>query len=259
MHQSIRSDRSESRPGIPKSARNGYTSLADSDIDAACAAAGPFHEPEPALTDEMLGVVPMQNLVLFPGVVREITIDRWESIVAVQGSLRESRRLGLLLRREAAVIDTGPGDLHEVGTVVRVLCCGRDTDESQLLTCRGEARFRVVEFTARYPYLVARIERPKDVLTDKGEIRNRVLALKKRISKAVALLPEIPAELAVSIQSIESPGALSDLIAGLLDIPSVEKQKLLEMFDVRQRLEAVADCVARRVETIEPDTCPSGF
>lgn len=75
--------------------------------------------------------------------------------------------------------------------------------------------------------------------------------LKKQVSKAIGLLPEISAQLAASVQSIDSPGALSDRIAGLLDIPLAEKQKLLEMFDIRQRVETVVEYMAKRLEIIE--------
>jgi ATP-dependent Lon protease len=88
-------------------------------------------------------------------------------------------------------------------------------------------------------------------LTNEEGIQARVLALKQQASKAIELLPEFPAELAAAVQSIESPGALSDLIAGFLDIPSVEKQKLLETFDIRQRLETVAEYMAKRLAIIE--------
>lgn len=230
---------------------NRFASMTESGTEAAHEPSSPSYEQEPALANELLGIVPMRNMVLFPGVVHEIIVDCPASIAAVQSALRENGKLGLLLQREATVTDSGPGDLYDVGTVVRVLRCGRDTDESHLLICHGETRFRVVEFTTRHPYVVARTEKPEETLTNEEGIQARVLALKQQASKAIELLPEFPAELAAAVQSIESPGALSDLIAGFLDIPSVEKQKLLETFDIRQRLETVAEYMAKRLAIIE--------
>lgn len=148
---------------------NRYTNITESGAEAARELSISLDEKELTLTDEVLGVVPVHNMVLFPGVVQDITVDCPASIAAVQGALRENGKLGLLLQREPAVTDSGSGDFYDVGTVVSVLCCGRDTDESHLLTCRGETRFRVVEFTARYPYLVAHIEKPEEFLANPEE------------------------------------------------------------------------------------------
>jgi ATP-dependent Lon protease len=225
--------------------------MAEYGTEAPRTASSPSPEQEPALTDEMLVILPVRNMVLFPGVVHPITVGRPASIAAVQRALRENGKLGLLLQREAAVTDPGPGDLHDVGTVVSILRYGRDTDESHFLIGHGEARFRVAEFMTGYPYLVARIEKPDELLTDDDEIQARVLVLKQQAARAIELLPQVPAELAAAVQSIESPGALSDLIAGFLEIPPAEKQNLLETFDVRQRLETVVDFMAKRLEIIE--------
>jgi ATP-dependent Lon protease len=247
----MRAGRLQSELGLLKSARNGYTSMTDSGAKTARELSSSSDEQERTSTDEMLSVVPVHDMVLFPGAVHDIVVDRPASIAAVQSALRESGKLGLLLQRDAAVTDFGPGDLYEVGTVVRVLRCGRDTDESHLLTGRGEARFRVVAFMAQHPHLVARIEKPEELLTNKEEIRALVLVLKRQASRAIELLPGIPAELVASIQSIESPSALSDLIAGFLDIPAGEKQKLLETFDIRKRLETVIEYMAKWLAIIE--------
>ncbi|HEX6259198.1 MAG TPA: endopeptidase La, partial [Woeseiaceae bacterium] len=225
--------------------------MIDSDTPAQREPAGPAQEQEPVLTEEMLVVVPVRNMVLFPGVVQPVTVGRAASIAAAQRALREEGKLGLLLQRDATVNDPGPDDLYEVGTIANILRYGRESDESHFLICHGETRFRVTGFVTQAPYLIARVEKPAEISSNEEEIQARVIVLKQQATKAIELLPQVPAELASAVQSMESPGALADLVAGFLDIPSAEKQKLLETFDIRQRLEIVAGHMAKRLEIIE--------
>ena len=232
---------------VSKLPRNRFLSMSRAGSHAQHGSSGSACGNESSSSGELLGIVPMRNMVLFPGDVHEMVLDCPASIAAVQSALREDGKLGLLLLREAAAADSGPGYFHDVGTIARVLRCGRDTDESHLLTCHGEARFRVVEFTTQHPYLVARVEKPAEILTDEEGIQASVLALRQQASRAIGLLHEFPAEIAAAVQTIESPGALSDLVAGLLDLPVFEKQKVLETLDVRRRLDIVAEHLAKRL------------
>src|SRR5690606_35423038 len=86
---------------------------------------------------------------------------------------------------------------------------------------------------------------------NEDEVEARVRVLKQQASKAIEFLPQVPGELASSLRAIDSPGMLCDVIAGFLDVPAAEKQRLLETFDIRQRLDAVIELMAKRLEILE--------
>ncbi len=206
---------------------------------------------EPELAGNMLIVVPVRDMVLFPGTIHPVTIGRTASIGAVQKAISSGGKLGFLLQKTPGTDNPAPADLYQVGTIASILRYITSPDGSHHLICHGEARFRVTEFVSGYPYQVARFETPVEPTRSEQEIQARVLVLQQQATKAIELLPQVPAELASAIRSIDSPGALSDLIAGFLDIPTVEKQKLLETYDIQSRLDIVIGQMAKQLEIIE--------
>src|SRR6185295_7660234 len=102
-----------------------------------------------------------------------------------------------------------------------------------------------------FPFLVARVEFLPDTGATNPDVEARTLFLKQKAVEAISLLPQAPAELANSIQAIESPATLADTIASFLDVKPAEKQEILETDDIRERLEKVSAHLTRRVEVLK--------
>src|SRR5690349_17799326 len=111
-----------------------------------------------SLPVDVLPIVPVRNLVLFPGTVVPVTMARPRSIAAAQAGVRAERPIGVILQREAGVDDPTPLDLHRTGTTANVLRYVTAPDGNHHLICQGQQRFRVVEFVDGHPFLAARIE-----------------------------------------------------------------------------------------------------
>src|SRR5687768_10001195 len=111
------------------------------------------------LPEDALIILPVRNLVLFPGVILPVTIGRESSRAAAQEAARSQRPLGVLLQSKPEVDRPGPEDLHWVGTIANVLRYMTAQDGSHHVICQGEQRFRVLQFLDGYPYPVARVER----------------------------------------------------------------------------------------------------
>ncbi len=205
---------------------------------------------KPALPQDALIIMPARNTVLFPGMVLPIAVGRERSIAAAQEAVREQRPLGLLLQRDPEKVEVGPTDLYEVGTSARVLRYLTAQDGAHNLICQGEQRFRVIEFLDGYPFLAARVELIPEPAASGAEIEARVHQLKQRATEALQLVPNAPEELVASVQSIETPGALADIVAGLMDLKPAEKQQVLEAFDVRDRLDKVLWMLSYRIEVL---------
>ena len=203
------------------------------------------------LTSDTLPVVPLRDMVLFPGVIHPLTVRRPGSVAAAQAAIRGNGKLGLLLQREAAREEPGPDDVHWVGTVVNILRYVTGPDNAHHLVCQGELRFRATTFVETKPYFLVRFEIPEEATEDEDQIEARVRVLRQQATKAIELMPQVPGELAGSLRAIESPGMLCDVVAGFLDIPAADKQRLLETFDVRSRLDAVVELMAKRLEVLE--------
>jgi ATP-dependent Lon protease len=195
-------------------------------------------------------VVPVRNLVLFPGLIVPLNVARGRSIAAAQEAARTGRRIGVLLQRHPDAEDPAARDLHAVGTTAGILRYLTTPDGAHNLVCQGEQRFRVVEFIEGLPFHAARIELLSDDSRLTPEIEARMVQVKARAAELLELLPRAPAELVAAIEQLTAPGALADFIAGLLDIKPAEKQELLETFDVKERLDAVLRFLAARIEVM---------
>ena len=110
------------------------------------------------VSDEMLIIVPMRNLVLFPGTVFPAGIQRELSIAAAKEAVRTNNQIGFLLQRDPDVQQPGADDLYKVGTVANVLKYVPTEDGRHHLVVQGERRFRVLDFQPGLPFLLARVE-----------------------------------------------------------------------------------------------------
>jgi ATP-dependent Lon protease len=216
-------------------------------IDNSSAAPNQNH---PVIPEDATIILPVRNTLLFPGIVLPLTIGRPSSIAATQEAVRSARKVGLLLQDDPAVEQPGPEHLRRVGTVAEVLRYVT-SEETHYAICRGIRRFRVEEFLSGYPYLVARVKEIgiSEVITPEIEARMRLL--KTRARDAIQLLPNLPPEIGPAIESLDSPSALADFIAGIIDVPVQEKQDLLETFDVTQLLDKLLGLLAKRIQVLQ--------
>ena len=202
----------------------------------------------PPLPADGLIVVPVRNLVLFPGLIAPLTLGRQESMLAAQEAVRTQKPMGLLLQRNAETEQPASTDLYTVGTTATILRYVTTPDGAHNLVVQGDKRFRVAEFLEGRPYMAARAEMLPDPSPVNRDIEARMLQVKARAAELLELMPRAPAELVASIEQIQSPGGLADFVAGLIDIKAAEKQDLLETFDVQMRLDRVLAFLVGRIE-----------
>jgi ATP-dependent Lon protease len=208
-------------------------------------------EKADALPEDALIILPVRRMVLFPGMILPIAIGREASIAAAQQAAKTKRPIGVLLQRNAESETPGPDELCLVGTVATILRYVTTPDGTHHVVCQGLQRFRVVEYLEGYPFMVARIGRIEEPETAGEDIEARFVQLKERALEVLELLPQAPQELVAGIQGMSSPGALADLVSGVMDIEVAEKQALLETVDLRKRLDRVLEQLAHRVRVLK--------
>ncbi|MEK4032357.1 endopeptidase La [Methylocystis sp. IM3] len=206
--------------------------------------------PSPPLPPDALIIVPVRNLVLFPGHVVPITVGRKGSVAAAQRAVRDQRQVGVLTQRSPDVAEPTTGELHGFGTVANVLRLITGPDGANHLVCQGEQRIEVLDFLSGWPFFVAKVLRIPEPNAHSPQIEARFLHLKAQATEALQLLPQAPEELLAAIQSTESPGALADLVAAYVDLKVEERQQILETIDVAARLEKVSQLLAERIKVL---------
>jgi ATP-dependent Lon protease len=201
--------------------------------------------------EDVLIVLPMRDLVLFPGVVLPIAIHGKRALAAAQEAVRTQRRVGLLLQKDPAIEDPETDGLHQVGTAASIVRFITAADGTHHLICQGEQRFTVLDYASQEPFFVARIDPHKEVTVLDREVEARGLNLREKAMEALQLLPQAPAELANAIRGIESISSLADIVASFMDLKTADKQDILATFDLKTRLDRVLTLINRRIEVLK--------
>ena len=208
-------------------------------------------QPVLVLPEDALIIVPVRNLVLFPGMILPVTIGRESSVAAAQAAVKAERPIGLVLQRAPDIEAPKREDLHDIGTVAQVVRYITTPDGAHHVVAQGEGRFRVLELLDGYPFLVARIERLPAGEEQGQAMEARLHQLRERAVEALQLLPQTPPELVQSVQSFTSAGQLADMIAGFMDLKPAEKQSVLELVDAAARVDRVLELLAHRIEVLK--------
>jgi ATP-dependent Lon protease len=169
------------------------------------------------LPADVLLVVPVRNLVMFPGAVTQVALTRDFSMRAAQEAVQHGYKLGIVLQKDASVDNPGPDDLHRIGTTVSVVRYIRAPNGVHHLICQGEQRFRTLDYLNGLPFLAARFDLIPDQVNVDADVEARATLLKQKAIEAIELLPQVPPELGPALQNIESPGALADMVGGIID------------------------------------------
>jgi ATP-dependent Lon protease len=207
-------------------------------------------ESSPPIPADALIILPVRNTVLFPGVMLPLTIQRPQSVAAAQEAIRQEKSIGVLLQSDPNAEEPAPEQLYRVGTTAEILRYVTAPDGTHHVICRGVRRFRIDSFLPGYPFLVARVEEigSSEIITPDLEARMRLL--RERAYEAIQLLPNPPAEIGAAIESLKSPSALADFVAGIIDARPEEKQQVLETFDIKERLDKVLSLLSQRIQIL---------
>ncbi|SFI45808.1 endopeptidase La [Bradyrhizobium sp. Gha] len=202
------------------------------------------------IPEDALIIIPVREMVLFPGAIAPIAIGRAKSIAAAQQALREQRPVGIVLQRSPAIEEPGPDDLYRVATIANIVRYITAPDGTHHIVCQGVQRARILDFLPGTPFPAARIQQIPEPTTSSPEIEARALNLQRQAVEAIELLPQAPPELTAMFQNTSAPGALADLATSFMDIKPQDKQEVLETIDLALRVEKVSKHLAERLEVL---------
>ncbi|MET3907697.1 ATP-dependent Lon protease [Bradyrhizobium sp. S3.3.6] len=206
--------------------------------------------PDVKIPEDALIIIPVREMVLFPGAIAPIAIARPKSVAAAQQALREQRPIGIVLQRSPETEEPGPDDLYRVATIANIVRYITAPDGSHHIVCQGVQRARILDFLPGTPFPAARIQQIPEPITNSPEIEARALNLQRQAIEAIELLPQAPPELVAMFQNTTAPGALADLATSFMDIKPQDKQEVLETIDLALRVEKVSKHLAERLEVL---------
>ena len=202
---------------------------------------------------EVLPVLPLRDVVVYPFVILPLSISREKSIKAIDAALVENRMILLLSQKQVEIDNPGPTDLYQVGTAALIMRVLKLPDGRIRALVQGLQRVRVEYFTETEDLFRAKVEPLADPDSPESSLEVDALlrSVKQTLEKAVALGKNLPQEVLVIASNLDNPGRLADLVASNLELKPPQMQEVLELAQPIARLRKVHELLLRELDLLE--------
>ncbi|MES9832781.1 MAG: endopeptidase La [Candidatus Thiodiazotropha sp. LLP2] len=183
-------------------------------------------------------VLPLRDVVVYPHMVIPLFVGRDKSILALDSAMQSNKQILLAAQKSADVDDPDVGDMYAIGTLANILQLLKLPDGTVKVLVEGGERARILEFVENDEFFTARLETLPDAIDLAGkETEVLMRSATNLFDQYVKLNKKVPPEVLTSLSSIDDPSRLADTIAAHMSLKLDEKQHVLEMPNVRERLE----------------------
>ena len=184
-----------------------------------------------------LPILSLRNTVLFPGVVIPITASRDKSIQLIKDANNFNKLVGVVAQKNEKIEDPKPNQIYKVGTVAKILKVLQMPDGNTTVIIQGKKRFEIDRIISEKPYITANIKDVPEVNpgVDNSEFKAIIESIKDLSLEIIKRNPNIPSEASFAIKNIESNSFLINFVSSNMNLPVSDKQKLLEMNDLKKR------------------------
>ncbi len=202
---------------------------------------------------DILSILPLRNTVLFPGVAIPITVGREKSIKLVKDAYSGNKIIGVVAQKDDTIEDPAFDDLYKVGTIAYIIKILQMPDGTTTVILQGKKRFRLEDSISSDPYIKAKVSEfdiVKSIPTD-SEFIALVSSLKDMAIQIIKQSPNIPAEASFALKNIESPAFLINFISSNMNASVEEKQKMLDVSDIKKRATLVLKFLVKELQMLE--------
>lgn len=199
----------------------------------------------------LLPILPIRDTVVFPGTIVPLTVGREKSKLLVQNVFNGQKLIGIVAQRRTETEEPGLDDIYRIGTVATVLKVLQMTEGNLSVIVHGLTRFGIEDLTQTEPYMIAKAHTRDDTFQETTELEALIETAKRLATRVIELTPGVPDEAVTVMANIEKPSTLADFLSSNLTLNLVEKQELLETFDVPSRLRKIDEALARQLEVLE--------
>jgi len=208
-------------------------------------------KPELPEIPRELPVLPVRSVVVFPGTVVPLSIGREKKRRLMDAVLAGNKLLAVFTQRREEVEDPGINDIYRVGTVAHVLKLLRMPDGTNSLLVHGVLRAGLEEFVTTEPYWRALVHTHADEVQPALQLEALTHNAREAARQVIELSPNVPEEALQILDGIKNAGPLADFLAANLSLGVVQKQELLETFDVADRLRKVNATLQNQLEVLQ--------
>src|SRR5271154_5907186 len=186
---------------------------------------------------DVMAVLPLRDIVVFPHMIVPLFVGREKSVRALEAVKKDDKQILLVAQRKATQDDPSVDDIYRLGTVSTILQLLKLPDGTVKVLVEGGRRAKITSFKETEAYFEAAVETVPDVPGDKKSLDALCRSVVTQFEQYIKLNKKIAPEVLVSLNQIEEPSKLADTVASHLNLKIPEKQELLELHRVSDRLE----------------------
>ncbi len=199
---------------------------------------------------DVLPILGLADIVIFPGAVVPLLVETGPSLKLIDDIVAGDRLFGAVLQRKSDVAEPAPEDLHTVGCVSRLTKMVKFPDGTARVLVEGLWRINVKDYLPPAPYLRAHYELLRDKTEDSIELQAMLRNAHKQFEEIAKMSTALTEQVKIAALNTEHPGHFADLIAANLNLNLEDRQKLLEMVSVRERLQTLLPLLNREQEVL---------
>ena len=218
-----------------------------------------MNKPQEQITEEemklpdILPVLPLKDVVLFPYIILPLSVGRDKSIQAVDQALAENRIIMLAAQKDPTVEEPDQDEIYHWGTAALIMRMLKLPDGRIRILVQGLSRARIEHFSQDEPFLKAKVEQIDEYPVDEPSLELEALtrAVKEGLDTVVNLGKNISSEVMILAANLDEPGRLADLAAGNLELKTEDAQKILEASSPFRRLKTINDLLMREIQLLK--------
>ncbi|MFQ5752903.1 MAG: endopeptidase La [bacterium] len=200
---------------------------------------------------QVLPVLPLRNTVVFPQQILPISVGREKSIKLIEGAMRDNKLITLVAQQNGNIDQPQPKDLYGWGTIASIIKVFKMPDGTQSVMIQGLRRVQIINYTQVDPFFKALIRTHKEKKVEGVDIEALVGNLRDLFQKVVGLANYLTPEHVMLVNNTEEPGRLADIIAWNLNISTSDKQTILELVEIKARLEKLTYLLTKELQILE--------
>jgi ATP-dependent Lon protease len=204
-------------------------------------------------TDDVAGipVLPLRDVVVYPHMVIPLFVGREKSIVALDRAMNNGKKILLIAQQAADMDDPGPDDLYEVGTLATILQLLKLPDGTVKVLVEGGERAQVDQLMVGDHFSAEITVLAEEDRHDEREVDVLLRSIIAQFEQYVKLNKKVPPEILTSLSGIDEPGRLADTVAAHMALKLAEKQRILEIRDVKVRLEQILGIIEGEIDVLQ--------
>ncbi|HOQ71414.1 MAG: endopeptidase La [Smithellaceae bacterium] len=204
-------------------------------------------------TSNIIPLLPLRDVVVFPHMIVPLFVGREKSIAALESAMKYEKGIFMVAQKNAKKDDPSEDDIYSVGTIGIIIQLLRLPDGTVKVLVEGKARGAILEYVKNDDFFLVRVADIEDVDDDPNDVRKQALmrSIKESFELYLKLSKKVHVEMMGTIAGIEDPSKLADVVVTHLNVKLEDKQRIMEIFSIGERLEAIYSLMLSEIEILQ--------